>query len=116
MKKLLLTVIVTILVSTVLQAQDTIVQTTTRTVYSRWERNNLNLRIGPEVGFPLGDFKKTHNLGIGGSALLDIPLARRFSIIAYAGLRSYGGKDQLKRATIYGLRTGINYKLSPDFY
>ena len=116
MKKLLASVIMIVFVSTVVNAQDTIVRTTTRTVYSRWERNNLNLRIGPEIGFPLGDFKKTHNLGIGGSALLDIPIARRFSIIAYAGLRSHGGKDQLKRATIYGLRTGLNYKLSPDFY
>lgn len=116
MKKLLLFGIILSVVCTTAYAQDTIVRTTTRTVYSRWERNNLNLRLGPEIGFPIGDFKKTHNLGVGASALLDIPIARRFSIIAYAGFRSYGGKDQLKRATIYPLRAGINYKLSPDFY
>lgn len=116
MKKILSVVIVFSIICTTVYAQDTIVRVTTRTVYSRWERNNLNLRIGPEIGLPVGDFKNTHNIGVGGSALLDIPIARRFSIIAYAGFRSYGGKDQLKRATIYPLRAGINYKLSPDFY
>lgn len=116
MKKLLSVAFVLLIFFTTAKAQDTIVKTTTRTVYSRWERNNLNLRIGPEVGIPIGDFGKTNNLGIGGSALLDVPLARRFSIIFYAGLRTYGGKDQVPRATIYPLRTGINYKLSPDFY
>ncbi|WP_018612213.1 transporter [Segetibacter koreensis] len=116
MKRILLVVIVLFAAATTIHAQDTIVKTTTRTVYSRWERNNLNLRIGPEVGIPIGDFGKTHNLGIGGSALLDVPLARRFSLVFYAGFRSYGGKDQLKRATIYPLRAGVNYKLSPNFY
>lgn len=116
MKKLLCSAIILFLIGTTVHAQDTIVRTTTRTVYSRWERNNLNLRIGPELGFPVGDFKKTNNLGIGASALLDIPVARRFSLVAYAGFRSYGGKDQFARATIYPLRAGINYKLSPDFY
>lgn len=116
MKKVLITGVVFLISYFSVNAQDTIVQTTTRTVYSRWERNNLNLRIGPEVGLPLGDFKSTHNFGIGGSALLDIPVARRFSLIAYAGFRSYGGKGDLKRATIYPVRAGVNYKLTPDFY
>lgn len=116
MKKFLLVAVIINVVCTTINAQDTIVKTTTRTVYSRWERNNLNLRIGPEVGLPIGDFGKTNNIGIGGSALLEIPVARRFSIIAYAGFRSFGGKDPYKRTTIYPLRTGINYKLSPNFY
>src|SRR3954464_6169363 len=115
MSKLLSAPIALFLVHTSVTAQDTIVETTTRTVYSRWERNNLNLRIGPEVAFPLGNFKSTHNFGIGASALLEIPLARQLSIIAYAGLRSYDGEGELKRATIYPLRAGINYKLTPDF-
>lgn len=116
MKKLLFPAFLLSIVFTTVHAQDTIEKTTTRVVYSRWERNNLNLRIGPEIGIPVGSFKNTNNLGIGASALLDIPIARRFSIIAYAGFRTYGGKDQFTRATIYPLRGGINYKLSPNFY
>lgn len=116
MKKLLSFALLLNLISTIVSAQDTIVTTTTRTVYSRWERNNLNLRFGPEGGLPLGDFSKTHNFGIGASALLDVPVARRFSLIFYAGLRSFGGKDPYKRATVYPIRAGLNYKLSPDFY
>jgi len=116
MKKLFSAAFILIIASANLKAQDTIVRVTTKTIYSRWERNNLNLRIGPEVGLPVGDFGKTHNFGIGGSALLEIPVARRFSVIAYAGLRSYGGKNVNKRATIYPLRAGVNYKLSPKFY
>lgn len=98
-----------------LKAQDTTVTTTVYTT-DDWERNNLNLRIGPEVGFPVGDFGKTHNLGIGASALLDIPLARRWSLIFYAAAKTFGGKNDLKRATVYPLRTGINYKLTKNFY
>lgn len=116
MKKLLSVALLLLFVNTTANAQNTIVKTTTRIVYSRWERNNLNLRAGPEAGLPVGDFGKTHNFGIGASALLDVPLARRFSLTFYAGLRSFGGKEQLKRATIYPLRAGVNYKLSPDFY
>lgn len=116
MKKYLLAIILSLPVASVVYAQDTVVRTTTRIVYSRWERNNLNLRIGPEVSLPIGGFKRTNNFGIGASALLDIPVARRFSLIAYAGFRTYGGKDQFLRATIYPIRAGINYKLSPDFY
>lgn len=116
MKKILSSAFVLLIISTNINAQDTIVRTTAQTFYSRWQRNNLNLRIGPEAGLPVGDFGKTHNFGIGASALLEIPVATRFSIIAYAGLRSYGGKNENKRATIYPLRTGLNYKLSPRFY
>src|SRR3954447_25030419 len=114
MKKILSLAIMLLLVSTLAYSQDTIVETTTRTVYSKWERNNLNLRIGPEVGLPMGDFKDTHNLGIGASALLNIPIARRFSVVAYAGFRTHGGKNEFNGATIYPLRAGINYKLTPD--
>lgn len=122
MQKLLFVTLVLLSVNANVKAQDTIVTITTRTVYSRWERNNLNLRVGPEVGFPSGDFGKTHQFGMGASALLDIPVARRFSIIFYAGIRSFGGKKitpsdtKYKRSSIIPLRTGINYKLSPDFY
>ena len=125
MKKILLSAIPLMLitiVSTKVFSQDTIVQTTTRVVYSRWERKNLNLRIGPEVGFAVGDFSTTHHIGIGASALLDIPVARRWSVIAYAGMRSFGGRTmpdthtKYKRSNIFPLRGGINYKLSPDFY
>lgn len=90
--------------------------------YSRWDRNGINLRIGPEAGFAVGGFGKTHHLGLGGSALLDIPLARRWSVIFYAGVRSFGGDKipgsdtKFKRSNIVPLRTGINYKLSPVFY
>lgn len=116
MKKILSVISVLFIVFTTAKAQDTIVKITTRTVSSKWERNNLNLRLGPEVGFPTGNFGKSHNVGIGASALLDIPVARRFSVVVYGGLKSFGGKEPFKRATIYPFRTGINYKLTPNFY
>ena len=112
MKKLLSGTLVLFVICTTVCAQD----------FSRWERNNINLRIGPEIGFAVGAFGETHHLGLGGSALLDIPLARRWSVIFYAGVRSFGGDKiqgsdtKIKRSNIVPLRTGINYKLSPDFY
>lgn len=112
MKKLLSAALVLFFVPTTVCAQD----------YSKWERNNINLRIGPEVGFPVGGFNKTHHLGLGGSALLDVPLARRWSVIFYGGIRSFAGDKipgsdtKFKRSNIVPLRTGVNYKLSSNFY
>ena len=88
----------------------------------KWKRNNLNLRIGPELAFPLGDLGNTQNLGLGFSALLDLPLMPRLSLVVYAGALTLGGKDsentavKYQRANIFPARAGINYKLSPNFY
>ena len=89
----------------------------------QWVRNNLNLRLGPEIGFAIGDFNETQAIGVGGSALLDIPVAPRFSVVGYAGYISFTGdrintSSGLKytRSTIFPIRAGINYKLSDNFY
>lgn len=89
----------------------------------QWERNNINIRIGPEAAFAIGDFNKTHSMGYGGSAFLDLPLLPRFSLIGYIGYLNFFGNEissssdqNYKRSSILPLRTGINYKLSDNFY
>ncbi|MBA2762403.1 MAG: hypothetical protein H0U39_10685 [Segetibacter sp.] len=85
-------------------------------------RNNVNLRLGPEVAFPIGDLNKTQALGLGASALLDIPVLSRLSLILYAGALTFAGDKmgssgvKYKRANVFPLRAGINYKLSDNFY
>ena len=82
----------------------------------RWERNNVNIRIGPEIGLAIGDFNKTHSMGYGGSALLDLPVLPRFSLIGYIGYLNFFGDEissssdqNYKRSSILPVRTGINY-------
>ncbi len=103
--------------STFLQAQEN-----NNNNRNNFERENLNFRIGPEVGFPLGKMNNTQGLGIGGSALIDIPVARRFSLIFYAGYVSFAGDKmpasdkKYSPTSVVPLRTGFNYKLTPNFY
>lgn len=104
---------------TVIQAQNNTSQDDNT---NRFERENLNIRLGPEAGFPLGKMNNTQALGIGASALVDIPVARRFSIIGYVGYISFAGDkmpsstNKYSRTSVVPLRAGINYKLSPNFY
>jgi hypothetical protein len=90
---------------------------------SDWDRNSVNIRIGPEVAFATGNLNKTQGVGLGGSALLDLPILNRMSLIVYAGALSIAGdkiagqqSTKYTRTNIYPLRTGINYKFTPNFY
>lgn len=120
MKKFLSFAVVVAFFSTAAKAQDTTIIVNDD---SKWHRNNLNLRLGPELAFATGDFNKTHQVGVGAAAELDIPIAPRFSLIGYAAFRSYGGDviptqtgTKYRRANIIPIRAGINYKLTPNFY
>jgi hypothetical protein len=90
---------------------------------SYYYRNGLNLRVGPEIGFAAGDFNQTHGMGIGATALLDIPLLSRLSLIVHTGLVSFSGDVvpdaqgiKYRRTNVIPIRTGINYKLTPALY
>ncbi len=88
-----------------------------------WSRNSVNLRVGPEVGFAIGDLNKTHGAGVGASALLDVPVLSRVSLIFYVGTISFAGdkisgssSTKYTRTNVYPLRTGINYKFTNNLY
>jgi hypothetical protein len=51
----------------------------------------LHVNLGPEIAFPSGDFDKSYNMGVGGSAQLAIPFAMRFFIIGHLGWVSHFG-------------------------
>lgn len=120
MKQLLSIAFAVAFITTAAKAQDTTIVVKDDT---KWHRNNLNLRIGPELSFATGDFNKTHQVGVGAAAELDIPIGTRFSLIGYAAFRSYGGDviptetgTKYRRANIIPIRAGVNYKLTPNFY
>ena len=88
-----------------------------------YDRKGLNLRVGPEIGFAAGDFNETHGTGTGATALLDIPVLPRLSVIAHTGFVSFSGdvvsgasSVKYRRTHVFPIRTGINYKLTPAWY
>jgi hypothetical protein len=87
------------------------------------ERPGLNLRIGPELAFPSGKLNNTQGLGLGLTALLDIPVHNRLSLVFQTGFTSFSGdvipaspQSRFRRATVLPVRAGIHYRLSPVFY
>jgi predicted porin len=65
----------------------------------------------------------TQNFGTGVSALLSLPVSSRYSAVVSTGFMSFSGDvlsagegTKYRRANIFPLRGGLNYKLTPTFY
>ncbi|HET9057920.1 MAG TPA: hypothetical protein VFN30_13825 [Chitinophagaceae bacterium] len=59
--------------------------------------------VGVRLGLPLGDFKASHNFGIGGEVQGEVGFAEKFSAIFTSGYSSFSGK------TIDFFGTSIKY-------
>jgi hypothetical protein len=88
-----------------------------------WPRNYLNVRIGPEIAFPIKQLSYFQNMGVGGTLLVDLPLTQRISGVASVGYMSFAGDKtpwdfttRFERATVLPVRAGAYYRLLPDFY
>jgi hypothetical protein len=83
--------------------------------------NDVKFSAGAELGFASGSFSNTHSIGIGGSAMLEIPLQDKLNWTAYAGILLYAGKSatgdtKFKGQTIIPLRVGVKYFLTEGIY
>jgi hypothetical protein len=76
----------------------------------------LHVNLGPEIGFPSGDFDKTHNMGVGGSAQLAIPFALRFFIIGHVGWVSHFGSGNIPQANLIPYRGGVRMRVIGSSY
>lgn len=76
----------------------------------------LHVNLGPEIAFPSGDFDKTHNMGVGGSAQLAIPFAMRFFIIGHVGWVSHFGSGNNPQANLIPYRAGARMRLIGSTY
>jgi hypothetical protein len=88
-----------------------------------WPRNYLNIRVGPELAYPIKQLGYFQNIGTGGSALVDIPVTQRIAAVVSAGYLSFAGdvtpwdqRNRFPRASIIPIRGGAYYRLLPDFY
>ncbi len=81
----------------------------------------VNFSIGPEVGFAVGNFNKTHSVGFGATFQADIDIAPSTKLTLTTGYLSYAGKSagsgiKYKATGILPLRVGIKYYLTEGFY
>jgi hypothetical protein len=58
------------------------------------------VNLGPDIAFPSGDFDKSQNMGVGGSAQLAIPFAFRFFITGHLSWVSYFESGDISQAKL----------------
>lgn len=82
--------------------------------------------IGPyaELGWPVGDFSTTHNMGIGAGLDADIRLPAGLGITGSAGYMRFPGKDvdngagstKMPAVAAFPIRVGLKYKFLKLLY
>ncbi len=77
---------------------------------------NLHINAGPEAAFPLKSFSNTHNMAVGGSAQLAIPVAFRFFLLAHAGYNRHWGSGSNEAVQIVPYRVGARMRLIGSTY
>jgi hypothetical protein len=76
------------------------------------------ISIGGNVHFPIGDWAEFANIGYGGSAAYEHPIAKNTSIILYSGYTVFEGTAEGDSWTMIPLVAGVKAYLSPklDWY
>lgn len=59
------------------------------------KKESWSLNAGPEVLFPEGDFRGTHNTGLGGSVKLEYTFGKHLSATINTGLSIFSGRADL---------------------
>lgn len=66
-----------------------------------------------EAGMPTGDFKNSHNTGIGAGVQADIKLpVVGLGITASAGYMNFAGKSGVPAVSAYPVRAGVKYNMT----
>lgn len=76
------------------------------------------ISIGGNVHFPIGDWAEFANIGYGGSAAYEHPIARNTSIMLYSGYTYFAGVTEGDSWTMIPLVAGVKAYFSPklDWY
>jgi hypothetical protein len=76
------------------------------------------ISIGSNVHFPIGDWAEFANIGYGGSATYEHPIARNTSAVLYSGYTYFAGVTEGDSWTMIPLVAGVKAYLSPklDWY
>ncbi len=77
---------------------------------------NVHINAGPEVAFPLNNFNNTHNMAIGGSAQLAIPIAFRFFLLGHVGYNRHFGAGSNDAIALIPYRAGARMRLLGSTY
>ena len=90
--------------------------------YKPWKKNHVTIQVGPEIAFASGAMAKSHNTGVGGSVLLDIPVVRRLSVVFYVGATHFRGDGASRQhqkdssVTLIPIDLGVSYRLVKNLY
>jgi hypothetical protein len=76
------------------------------------------ISIGGNVHFPIGDWAEFANIGYGGSAAYEHPIANKTSVMLYSGYTYFAGVTEGDSWTMIPLLAGVKAYLSPklDWY
>ena len=76
------------------------------------------ISIGGNVHFPIGDWAEFANIGYGGSAAYEHPIARNTSVMLYSGYTYFAGVTEGDSWTMIPLLAGVKAYFSPklDWY
>jgi len=72
------------------------------------------ISIGGNVHFPVGDWAEYANIGYGGSATYEHPIAKNTSAILYSGYTYFAGVTDGDSWTMIPLVAGVKAYLSPE--
>jgi hypothetical protein len=85
------------------------------------KKDNVKFSVGAELAFASGNLSNTHSFGLGGTALVEIPIQEKLNAVAYGGILFYNGKSagvglKNKGLTIIPIRVGVKYFLTGSVY
>jgi opacity protein-like surface antigen len=81
--------------------------------------NGSKLGVGVEFGLPVGDFGDVFNLGVGGSLVLQIPVATNLNFTGSAGyLKFSNDSDDIIEYSVAAIpvKAGLRYYFAENFY
>ncbi|MBC7902209.1 MAG: hypothetical protein H7Y27_02255 [Gemmatimonadaceae bacterium] len=90
-------------------------------VFAQSDRKAFSFDVGGELAFAIGDFSKTHSVGIGASAQAEYALLDQLSLVGHIGVNNFFGKSlgqgtNYKNAQIVPLRVGAKYYATDNFH
>ncbi len=87
------------------------------------DKQDFKFSVGAELAFATGNLSNTHSIGIGATALVEIPLQEKLNGVAYGGFILYNGKSvpgvsgqKYSGLTIIPVRVGVKYFLTGSVY
>lgn len=95
------------------------------TTYAQVDSREFVFSVAPEIGVPMGDFKKTNKVGFGGNFIAQFLMAEKLRLLASLGGALYRGKtyeidpgypDEYPVVTTFRIRGGLKYYLSHEFF